>query len=125
MDQVNAILDVIDTMTKAFAQGDINTIMACYTPNAVVAGEPGAEIQGESQLRAMFGAYIEAGVNFQYGEHQVIVSENTALHLMKWTRPQGSNEDVSALSIAVLRKQTDGAWKMVIDHPFGDAVMHS
>jgi ketosteroid isomerase-like protein len=28
-----------------------------------------------------------------------------------------------ALSVAVLKRQPAGAWKVVIDHPFGDAVL--
>jgi len=124
MDHETAILDVINTMTDAFAQGDINTVMNCYAQNAVVVGEPGKKQQGDSQLRAMFGSYIEAGVNFRYGKHEVIVNEHTALHLMKWTHPQIDGNDVSAMSVAVLQKQADGTWKMIIDHPFGDGVMN-
>jgi hypothetical protein len=31
---------------------------------------------------------------------------------------------MTALSVAVLRCQPDGNWKMMIDHPFGTGVMH-
>ena len=42
---------------------------------------------------------------------------------MQWTAPDPAG-DISALSVAVLRRQPGGSWKMIIDHPFGDAVMH-
>jgi ketosteroid isomerase-like protein len=71
----------------------------------------------------MFASYVAAGVAFTYGAHEVVIAGDTALHLMKWTSPRPDGGDVGALSIAVLRRQPDSRWKMVIDHPFGDAVM--
>lgn len=32
---------------------------------------------------------------------------------------------MNALSVAVLRRQSDGNWRMVIDHPSGDGVMQA
>jgi hypothetical protein len=37
--------------------------------------------------------------------------------------PGPDNGTMRALSVAVLKRQPDGAWKVVIDHPFGDAVL--
>lgn len=117
------VLDTIRTMTTAFAKGDINTVMSTYATDAVVIGEPGQEVSGDAELRSMFATYVEAGVNFTYGAHDVVISDDTALHLMKWSAPQEDGQSLQALSVAVLRRQPDGHWKMLIDHPFGDAVM--
>lgn len=124
-DQKKEILATIERMTTAFAKGDIDTIMSTYAPNAVVVGEPGKQLSGDTALRTMFASYVEAGIPFTYGAHEVVVSGDTALHLMKWTAPQPDGSKASALSVAVLHRQPDGRWKMVIDHPFGDAVMES
>lgn len=124
MKDQNEVLATIETMTTAFAKGDIDTAMSTYTPEAVVVGEPGKPVTGDAALRTMFASYVEAGgVTFTYGAHEVVVAGDTALHLMKWTAPQSSGGEASALSVAVLHRQPDGRWKMVIDHPFGDAVM--
>jgi len=119
----NEVLAVIDAMTAAFARGDIDTVMSTYAPAAVVVSEPGKPVTGDSELRTMFASYVEAGVAFTYGAHEVVIAGDTALHLMKWTAPQPAGGEASALSVAVLRRQSDGGWKMIIDHPFGDAVM--
>lgn len=113
-----AVLGTITTMTDAFAAGDVDGIMATYAPEAVVVGVPGSPTRGEAELRAMFAQFVEAGVDFTYGAHEVVIAGDTALHLMKWS--VGAD---SALSVAVLRRQADGGWKMVIDHPFGNGVM--
>lgn len=120
----HAILDTIGTMTTAFAAGDIETVMETYESGAVVVAQPGETAAGTAELRAMFAEFAAAGITFTYGAHEVVIAGDIGLHLMKWTAP-GPDSDQSALSVAVLRRQPDGAWKMVIDHPFGDGVMAS
>ena len=117
-----AIVEAIDHMTTAFAKGDVDTVMRAYEGGAIVVGIPGQPVSGDAELRAMFADFIAAGAHFTYGGHDVVVAGDIGLHLMKWTAatPEGTQ---TALSVAVLRQQPNGAWKMVIDHPFGDAVM--
>lgn len=123
MTDESKILSTIDRMTSAFAAGDIDGIMSTYAPAAVVVGEPGQPVTGDAALRAMFAAFIQSGVAFSYGAHEVVVAGDTALHLMKWSAPGPEGKAMSALSVAVLQRQPDGGWRMVIDHPFGDGVM--
>ena len=118
----SAVLKTIETMTSAFAAGDIDRVMSTYESGSVVVAQPGQPVSGSQQLRSMFADFVAAGVNFTYGAHDVVIAGDIGLHLMKWTAP-GPDGDRTALSVAVLRRQPDGTWKMVIDHPFGDAVM--
>jgi ketosteroid isomerase-like protein len=118
----NKVLETIETMTSAFARGDVERIVATYEAHATVIGSPGTASSGDAALRSMFADFIAAGVAFKYGRHEVVVSGDIALHLMKWSAP-GPDGEQSALSVAVLRRQDDGSWKMVIDHPFGDSVL--
>ncbi len=122
MDQTK-ILETISAMTTAFAAGDVDGVMATYEPTAAVVAQPGQPVAGDAALRAMFDEFIARGVNFTYGAHEVVVAGDTGLHLMSWTAP-GPDGPMTALSVAVLHRQPDGSWKMVIDHPFGDGVMH-
>lgn len=119
----SAVLGTIEAMTSAFAVGDIDGIMATYDPEAVVIAEPGKPVTGDAALREMFAAFVAAGVDFSYGAHEVVRTGDTALHLMKWTATAPDGMAQSALSVAVLRRQQNGEWKMVIDHPFGNGVM--
>ena len=122
MDQT-AILETISAMTTAFAAGNIDGVMATYGPSAIVVAQPGQPVAGDAALRTMFAEFIASGVTFTYGANDVVVAGDTGLHLMSWTAP-GPDGPMTALSVAVLLKQPDGSWKMVIDHPFGDAMMH-
>lgn len=114
---------VVDTMTAAFEEGQIDTVMSTYQRGAAVVFEPGQSVTDEAQLRQMFGGMAAAKPVFTYSGHEVIVSGDTAVHIAPWQMtahtPDGQEIRQSGLSIAVLRRQPDGPWKMVIDNPHG------
>lgn len=119
-----AILQTIETMTQAFAMGNIDAILSTYEVGGVVVATPEAHVSGREALRKMFVDFVATGVNFTYGGHEVVVAGDLSLHLMEWSA-LGPNGKQTALSVAVLRRQADGTWKMVIDHPFGDGVLRA
>lgn len=128
MDQRAQILSTIEAMTSAFNQGNIDGIMRTYEPGAVVLGEPGAPVSGTLALRAMFAGFIAAKAHFTFQAHEVIQAGDLALHLTPWRMagvgPDGKAVTAGGLSIAVLRRQADGRWLMVIDDPFGDSILN-
>ena len=128
MDPKANILSTIDDMTRAFHQGDIDEIMKAYEPGAVVVGQPGMPLSGTAALRSMFAGFIAAKARFTFLGHEVIHADDIALHLTPWrmggVAPDGSAISASGLSVAVLRRQRDARWLMVIDDPFGDAVLN-
>jgi len=129
MDTKTRVVSTIDAMTSAFHEGDIDAIMRTYEPAAVVVGEPGAPVRGDGPLRAMFAGFIAAKARFSFDGHEVIEAGDIALHLAPWkmtgVAPDGSPITSAGLSVAVLRRQPDGRWLMVIDAPFGDATLRS
>lgn len=118
-----AVVGVIERMMSSFAAGDVPGIMATYRPGAVVVGTPGAPVTGEAALTEMFQGFVAAGFPFVPGGHEVIVSGDTALHLMDWEGQGPDGATFRALSVAVLTRDASGEWRMVIDHPFGDGLM--
>jgi uncharacterized protein (TIGR02246 family) len=129
VDQKAKILATIDNMTSAFHAGDLDGIMRTYEPAAVVVGEPGVPVSGISALRAMFAGFIAAKARFTFMGHEVIQADDIAVHLTPWrmagVAPDGSAIAANGLSVAVLRRQPDGHWLMLIDNPFGDAILNS
>jgi ketosteroid isomerase-like protein len=128
VDQKAKILSTIDNMTHAFHTGDLDGILRTYEPGAVVVGEPGTPVSGTPALRAMFAGFIAAKAHFTFLGHEVIQAEDVALHLTPWrmagVAPDGTAVVASGLSVAVLRRQPDGHWLMVIDDPYGDALLN-
>lgn len=128
MDPKAKILSTIDDMTKAFHQGDIDGIMRTYEPGAVVVGQPGMPVSGTPALRSMFAGFVAAKARFTFLGHEVIQADDIALHVTPWrmagVAPDGTAIAASGLSVAVLRRQSDDRWLMVIDDPFGDALLN-
>ncbi len=56
-----------------------------------------------------------------------MVQGDIAVHFAPWTMtgtaPDGTEIKQTGLSVAVLRKQADGNWLMVIDNPHGQHLM--
>lgn len=117
----------IDTMTSAFAKGDLEGILRAYEPDAVVIGEPGVASRGTVALRALFERFLILKPAFTFFDHEVLCAGDIAVHFNTWTMkgtaPDGSAVEQGGLSVAVLRRQPDGTWLMVIDDPFGDALL--
>jgi len=123
----SSIQTTIDTMTEAFGRGDVDGILRTYEPGAVVVGQPGAPVQGSPALRAMFEQFIALKPTFQFLDHEIIQAGDIALHLNHWTMtgtaPNGASVEQGGLSVVILRRQADGRWLMVIDDPFGNAIL--
>jgi uncharacterized protein (TIGR02246 family) len=121
--QALAVRTVVESMTSAFMEGDIDRVMDAYEPGAVVVGDPGAPIRGDAPLRAMFSAFAAVRPVFVYGGHEMIVAGDIALHIAPWTMtgkaPDGAPVEGRGLSVAVMRRGADGQWRMIIDNPHG------
>jgi len=122
-----AVLDTIHRMTSSYNGGDIDAVMTTYAAGASVAFQPGVVTAGAEDIRAAFEASRAINPQFEFGGNEVIVQGDTALHITPWsmmgTMPDGQAIAQSGLSVAVLRRQADGAWLMVIDNPHGSALL--
>ncbi len=121
-------LAAIQAMTDAFQKNDIASVMASYESEATVVFEPGSPVSDAAQLEQMFSGMAMVNPIFEYSAgHEVIVNGDIALHIAPWSMtgktPDGQDIAQSGLSVAVLRKQQDGSWKMVIDNPHGGRLL--
>lgn len=122
------VLQAIEKMTTAFQNKDIDGVMACYEPNAVVIFEPESPVSDSNVLRKMFTEMSMLNPVFTYSGHEVFIAGDIATHIAPWTMsataPDGTEIKQSGLSVAVLRKQKDGSWLMTIDNPHGQFLMN-
>jgi uncharacterized protein (TIGR02246 family) len=127
MSSESAILANIEGMTEAFEAGDIPGILKHYEDGAVVVSQPGMPASGTPALTELFQRFIAVDPKFSFHEHEVIEAGDIALHAARWTMTgkasDGTAIEDGGLSLAILRKQSDGRWLMVIDNPYGDHVM--
>jgi ketosteroid isomerase-like protein len=121
------VLALIQSMTSSFEKGDIDAVMQTYEPSQSIAFQPGEPVSDSTLSRQMFEQFRAISPEFSYSGHEVIVEGDIAVHVAPWqmtgTDPEGKAVTGSGLSIAVLRRQSDGSWKMVIDNPHGSRLL--
>jgi len=123
----NKVLGTINKMGSSYNSRDIEAVMKTYEESAVVLFEPGSPVSGSAAIKAAFQGSLAVNPHFDFGKHEVTIAGDIALHLTPWTMtgktPDGHNISQSGLSVAVLRKQADGVWLMVIDNPHGQSLL--
>ena len=121
------VLAAIKHMTHSFEASDIGAVMDSYETPATVMFEPGVPVTEAGQLEAMFTGMAAINPKFDYAGHEVIVNGDTAVHIAPWKMtaqsPDGQEIKQQGLSVAVLRRQPDDSWRMVIDNPHGGRLL--
>jgi uncharacterized protein (TIGR02246 family) len=125
-DEKNVIV-AVERMTAAFHAGDLDRVMASYEEDAVVMFEPGKPVSDPQGIREGFRGFFSLSPRFTYGGHEVNLLGDLAIHIAPWkmtgSTPDGAPVEQRGLSVAVLRKQTDGRWLLVIDNPHGQHLL--
>ena len=102
--------------------------MASYEPRATIVFEAGVASTEPGDQRQAFLQLFEFSPRFEYtAGHEVHQAGDLAVHLAPWRMtgraPDGASITDQGLSVAVLRKQPDGRWLLVLDAPHGEHLM--
>ncbi|KAI9034224.1 hypothetical protein DFJ74DRAFT_648624 [Hyaloraphidium curvatum] len=109
----------------AFNAGDVAGLMELYEPDSAFVTAPGQVAKGLDAIRdAVLGLLAYRG-KVQINTRWVTVVGDIALLHGEWnlhgTNPaDGSPAVIEALDTEVARRGADGAWRFVIDDPFGN-----
>ncbi|MCP9446029.1 MAG: DUF4440 domain-containing protein [Nitrospira sp.] len=107
----------------AFNSGDLDALVALYEPGAALATPEGLTQTGATQLRTSLQALIGMKGKMAIDTVYVIEADGIALLRGSWSlessAPDGAPVTMKGQSIEVARRQHDGLWRFVIDHPFG------
>ncbi|WP_339848995.1 hypothetical protein [uncultured Nisaea sp.] len=129
MEDKQAVLSTILTMTTNLEKGDLDGVMASYEPGASILFEPGQQVADATVARQIFSELAATKPTVHYGEHEVYVTGDIAVHLAPWgmrgTKPGCEDVTMGGLTVAILRRQPDGKWLMVLDNPHGSHALES
>ena len=113
----------VEAMTAAFHAKDIDRVMQAYEAQSNIVFQPDKPVEDRQQIVAKFRELFAVSPRFADSGHQVFVSGDLAVHIAPWTMtgtaPNGEKLTDTGLSVAVLRRQGDGEWRIVIDNPYG------
>lgn len=114
-------------LLAALESGDIEASVALYEPSAVLFKKNGETMTGHAAIRASNAALIAIKPSFTIEFIKTTLSgDGTIATTRMKAQLQGTREDGRVIqdsihTLEVLRKQTDGTWRYIIDDPYGSA----
>lgn len=110
--------------TDAFNARDIDRLMALYEPDCAIVPEPGVIATGADQVRAVLQGLLALNGTIDLRTAEVITVGDLAFLSCRWTLDatdaDGKPMSIGGTTAEVVRRQPDGSWLYVIDHPVFD-----
>jgi uncharacterized protein (TIGR02246 family) len=117
--------EVLASIVEGINTGNLDELMTLYEPGAGFAAEPGQFAPGLERIRDGLRAFIAMKGKLDLTVKRVLQAADLALVVSDWsfvgTGPDGKPAHFEAQAADVLRRQSDGTWRFVIDNPWGTA----
>ena len=111
--------DAHATLAAAFNTGDLATVMSMYDVTGTIVPEPGKRVSGNEGFAEAIRAILSIKGKMEIKTVYCIQAGNIAVGRSEWNITDGNEVKVSAKGIELMKQQSDGTWKIVIDHAFG------
>ena len=108
---------------KKFNSGDISSLISLYETEACFVSQEGEVVKGIDNVRQRLQSFINMNGKIDSKVIGVVQTNDIALVNTEWSF-NGSGSDGKAVTIIgkatdVLRQQSDGTWRILIDNPWG------
>ena len=108
-----------EAVTEAFNAGDLEGLMALYEDDARMVGMDGTTVlEGSDAIRENWTSLLAFGGQMTLTTRYVIELGDLALLSNEYTVTVG-DDAISGATAEVVRRQPDGGWRYIIDHPTG------
>jgi uncharacterized protein (TIGR02246 family) len=102
---------------NGFNNHDLDSVLPLYGPDTTMVLVDGTTVRGVEAIRAsleiLFGVPGRMAMRTRY----VIEADDLALLSCEWTLTVG-DEVTSAVTAEVARREAEGGWRYLIDHPY-------
>jgi uncharacterized protein (TIGR02246 family) len=111
--------DVIHRFARCAEDGDLETAVALYEPDAVFQPAPDQPpVSGVPAIRAALEPFFALRPRMTGEIVKVLEAGDTALVVNRWTL-RATGLELAGTSADVLRRRPDGGWAIVVDDPWG------
>ena len=114
---------VLESIVSGINSGDLESLLPLYETDAAFVPEPGTLAHGESGIGESLNGFIAMNGTLDLKVTRVLEVDDLALVIGVWsfdgTGPDGEPVRLESQNADVLRRQTDGSWRFVIDNPWG------
>ena len=112
-----ALADIHPAVEAGVNNQDLDALMALYAPDASMVVLDGSTVTGTEAIREQWAGVLEMKGQMTLRSRYAIEAGDLAILSNEWTLTAG-DESLSAVTAEVARRQPDGGWLYVIDHPF-------
>jgi ketosteroid isomerase-like protein len=114
---------VIELFAAFLNRGDVDAAIRLYESEAAFAPQPGEEVKGLGAIRDALQQLAALNPRLRGEITNVLTAGDVALVHNRWqlegTQPDGSLVEMRGRSADVLRRASDGGWRILIDDPWG------
>jgi ketosteroid isomerase-like protein len=114
---------VLASIVDGINTGNLDALMTLYESKAAFATQPGNLSHGLPGIREGLAGFITMKGTLDLNVTRVLEASGLALVVGVWsfagTGPDGQPVKLTGQNADVLRRQTDGSWRFVIDNPWG------
>jgi uncharacterized protein (TIGR02246 family) len=115
--------EFLSSYVEAFNTKNVNSLIERYETDACFVIQPGQVVKGLKNIRQSLQGFIDMNGNLQSNVKGVIQTSNLALVNTEWsfsgTGPDGKAVNIAGKATDILRQQSDGTWRIIIDNPWG------
>lgn len=108
---------------KKFNSGDISSLISLYETEACFVSQAGEVVKGIENIRQRLQSFINMNGKIDSKVNGVIHTNDIALVNTEWSfngsGPDGKSVTIIGKATDVLRQQSDGTWRILIDNPWG------
>jgi uncharacterized protein (TIGR02246 family) len=115
--------EVLRSVAGCINTGNLDSLMMFYESDACFASQPGQFIKGRESIRQSMQGFVDMRGKLESKIKRVFQASDLALAISEWsfsgTEPDGNPVNFAATATDVLRQQSDGTWRVIIDNPWG------
>ena len=108
---------------KKFNSGDISSLISLYETEACFVSQEGEVVKGIENVRQRLQSFINMNGRIESKVIGVVQTNDIALVNTEWSfngsGPDGKSVTITGKATDVLRQQSDGTWRILIDNPWG------
>jgi len=123
MDRTATPEQVLESVVRGINSGDLDSLMPLYESDAAFVPQPGSLAHGARGISESLNGFISMNGELDLKVTRVLEVDDLTLVIGVWsfdgTGPDGEPVRLAARNADVLRRQTDGTWRFVIDNPWG------
>ena len=114
--------DFLISYVEKFNAGEISSMINLYEIDACFVSQAGQVVKGIENIRQSLQSFIDMNGKLESKVNGVIQTSDIALVNTEWsfngTGPNGKSVAITGKATDVLRQQSDGTWRILIDNPW-------